>query len=67
MLTLLIKDIVVCNVDSTMIITEERSAGGLKSTHINEKQLKPQKLIHSISKGTILKKVGGRRSYLSEP
>ena len=66
MFTLLMED-VVCNVDRTMIIIEERSAGGLKSTHINEKQLKPQKLIHSISKGTILKKVGGRRSYLSEP
>lgn len=62
MFTLLMEDIVVCYVDSITIITEERSAGGLKSTYINEKQLKPQKLIYSISKGTILKKVGGRRS-----
>lgn len=61
------EDIVVCYVDSITIITEERSAGGLKSTYINEKQLKPQKLIYSISKGHNTKKGRRKEVYLSEP
>ena len=50
----LMEDIVMSNVDSTMIITIKRSYSGLLSIHVCQEPLKPNKLIGGVSKSTIL-------------
>ena len=50
----LMEDIVMSNVDSTMIITIKRSYSGLSSIHVSQEPLKPDKLIDGVSKSTIL-------------
>ena len=48
------KDIIMSNVDSTMIVTIKRSGSGLWSIHVNQEPTKPNKLVGGVGKGTIL-------------
>ena len=47
----LMEDIVMSNVDSTMIITIKRSYSGLSSIHVSQEPLKPDKLIGGVKIG----------------
>ena len=49
-----LEDIVMSNVDSTMIIIIKRSGSRLWSIHVSQKPLKPDKLTGGVSKSTIL-------------
>ena len=48
------EDIIMSNVDSTMIVIIKRSVSGLWSIHVNQKLAKPDKLASGVGKGTIL-------------
>ena len=48
------EDIIMSNVDSTMIITIKRSGSGLWSIHVSQELAKPNKLASGVDKGTIL-------------
>ena len=48
------EDIIMSNVDSTMIVTIKRSGNGLWSIHVNQKPAKPDKLVGGVGKSTIL-------------
>ena len=48
------EDIIMSNVDSTMIVTIKRSGSGLWSIHVNQEPTKPNKLVGGVGKGTIL-------------
>ena len=48
------ENIIMSNVDSTMIVIIKRSVSGLWSIHVNQKLAKPDKLISGVGKGTIL-------------
>ena len=58
-----IEDIVMRNVDSTTIITIKRSGSGLRSIHVSQEPLKPDKLDRGVSKGTILSLSTGTRNH----
>ena len=48
------EDIIISNIDSTMIVIIKRSVSGLWSIHVNQKLAKPDKLASGVGKGTIL-------------
>ena len=48
------EDIILSNVDSTMIVTVKRSGSGLWSIHVSQEPVKPDKLVGGVGKGTIL-------------
>ena len=48
------EDIIMSNVDSTMIVTIKRSGSGLWSIHVSQEPSKPDKLSSGVSKSTIL-------------
>ena len=54
MLGTFVEDIIMSNVDSTMIVTIKRSGSGLRSIHVNQEPTKPNKLASGVGKGTIL-------------
>ena len=53
-LSAFMEDIVISNVDSTTIIIIKRSGSGLRSIHVSQEPLKPDKLTSGVSKSTIL-------------
>ena len=54
MLGAFVEDIIMSNVDSTMIVTIKRSGSGLRSIHVNQEPMKPNKLASGVGKGMIL-------------
>ena len=48
------EDIIMSNVDSTTIVIIKRSGSGLWSIHVIQELVKPDKLVGSVGKGTIL-------------
>ena len=48
------EDIIMSNVDSTTIVTIKKSGNGLWSIHVIQELVKPDKLVGSVGKGTIL-------------
>ena len=54
MLGAFVEDIIMSNVDSTTIITINRSDSGLWSIHVSQELAKPNKLASGVGKGTIL-------------
>ena len=54
MLDAFVKDIIMSNVDSTTIVTIKKSCSGLRSIHVNQEPVKPNKLASGVGKGTIL-------------
>ena len=49
-----VEDIIMSNIDSTMIVTIKRSVSGLRSIHVSQEPAKPNKLASGVGKGTIL-------------
>ena len=58
------EDIIMSNVDSTMIVTIKRRASRLWSIHVNQEQAKPDKLTSGVDKGTILSLSIGTGNYI---
>ena len=58
------EDIIMSNVDSTMIVIIKRSVSGLWSIHVNQEQAKPDKLTSGVDKGTILSLSIGTGNYI---
>ena len=58
------EDIIMSNVDSTMIATIKRSGSRLWSIHVNQEQAKPDKLTSGVDKGTILSLSTGTGNYI---
>ena len=54
MLGAFVEDIIMSNVDSTTIVTIERSGNGLWSIHVSQEPAKPNKLASVVGKGMIL-------------
>ena len=54
MLGAFVEDIIMSNVDSTTIVTIKRSCSGLRSIHVSQEPVKPNKLENGVGKGTIL-------------
>ena len=48
------ENIIMSNVDSTTIVIIKRSGSGLWSIHVIQELVKPDKLVGSVGKGTIL-------------
>ena len=48
------EDIIMSNVDSTMIVTIKKSGSGLWSIHVSQEPAKPDKLTGGVGKDTIL-------------
>ena len=63
-LSAFIEDIIMSNVDSTMIITIKRSGNGLWSIHISQDPSKPDKLAGGVSKSTILSLGTGKGNHV---
>ena len=49
-----VEDIIMSNVDSTTIVTIKRSGSGLRSIHVSQELVNPNKLAGGVGKGTIL-------------
>ena len=49
-----VEDIIMSNVDSTMIVTIKRSGSGLRSIHVSQEPVKPNKPASGVGKGVIL-------------
>ena len=58
------EDIIISNIDSTMIVIIKRSVSGLWSIHVNQKLAKPDKLASGVGKGTILSLSTGTGNYI---
>ena len=58
------EDIIMSNVDSTMIVTIKRSGSGLWSIHVSQELEKPNKLTSGVSKGTILSLSTGTGNHI---
>ena len=58
------EDIIMSNVDSTMIITIKRSGSGLWSIHVSQEPAKPNKLASGVGKGTILSLSTGMGNHI---
>ena len=54
MLGTFVEDIIMSNVDSTTIVIIKMSGGGLRSIHVSQEPLKPDKLTSGVSKSMIL-------------
>ena len=64
MLGAFVEDIIMSNVDSTMIVTIKRSGSGLWSIHVSQEPAKPNKLVSGVGKGTILSLSIGTRNHI---
>ena len=64
MLGAFVEDIIMSNVDSTMIVTIKRSGSGLWSIHVSQEPAKPNKLLSGVSKGTIFSLSIGTRNHI---
>jgi hypothetical protein len=53
-LDVLMKNIIMRNVNSTMVVTVNRSASGLRSIHVSQEPTKPEEFRGSINKSTVL-------------
>ena len=58
------EDIILSNVDSTMIVTIKRSGSGLWSIYVSQEPAKPDKLTGGVSKGTILSLSPGMGNHI---
>ena len=58
------EDIIMSNVDSTIIVTTKRSGSGLWSIHVIQEPAEPDKLACGVGKGTILSLSIGTGSYI---
>ena len=58
------EDIIMSNVDSTMIITIKRSGSGLWSIHVSQEPAKPNQLASGVGKGTILSLSTGMGNHI---
>ena len=58
------EDIIMSNVDSTMIVTIKRSGIGLWSIHVSQEPVKPDKLSSGVGNGTILSLSTGTRNNI---
>ena len=54
MLGAFVEDIIMSNVDSTTIVTIKRSGSGLRSIHVSQEPVKPNKPASGVGKGVIL-------------
>lgn len=54
MLSAIIEDIVMCNLNSTLVVTIKIGASRMRNSHIRKKPIKPHKLLSSVSKSTTL-------------
>ena len=64
MLGAFVEDIIMSNVDSTMIVTIKRSGNGLRSIHVSQESAKPNKLASGVGKGTILSLSTGTGNHI---
>ena len=58
------EDIIMSNVDSTTIVTIERSGSGPWSIHVSQESMKPNKLASGVGKGTILSLSTGTGNHI---
>ena len=58
------EDIIMSNIDSTMIVTIKRSGSGLWSIHVSQEPMKPDKLAGGVGKGTILSLSTGMGNHI---
>ena len=58
------EDIIMSNVDSTMIVIIKRSDRGLWSIYVSQEPMKPDKLACGIGKGTVLNLSTGTRNNI---
>ena len=63
-LSAFVEDIIMSNVDSTMIVTIKRSGSGLWSIHVSQEPTKPNKLASGVGKGTILSLSTGTGNHI---
>ena len=59
------EDIIMSNIDSTMIVTIKRSGSGLRNIHVSQEPAKPNKLASGVGKGTILCLSTGTGNHIS--
>ena len=64
MLGAFVEDIIMSNVDSTTIVTIKRSGSGLRSIHVSQEPVKPDKLSSGVGNGTILSLSTGTRNNI---
>ena len=64
MLCAFVEDIIMSNVDNTTIVTIKRSDSGLRSIHVSQEPVKPNKLASGVGKGTILSLSTGTRNHI---
>ena len=50
----LMENIIMSNMNSTMVVKVSRSAGGLRSTHVSQEPTKPEEFGGGIGKSTVL-------------
>ena len=58
------EDIIMSNVNNTMIVIIKRSDSKLWSIHVSQEQAKPDKLVSGVGKGTILSLNTGTRNHI---
>ena len=58
------EDIIMSNVDSTTIVTIKRSGSGLRSIHVSQEPMKPNKLTSGVGNGTILSLNSGTENHI---
>ena len=58
------KDIIMSNVDSTMMVIIKRSGSGSWSIHVSYEPVKPDKLTSGVGKGTILNLSTGMGNHI---
>ncbi|GMP43469.1 hypothetical protein CsSME_00012818 [Camellia sinensis var. sinensis] len=66
----IMKNIIVSNLKSTVIVTKEGSSARGSNTHVSKKPTKPEKLLSSISKGTVFgfgTRTSSKRLFLTAP
>ena len=64
MLGAFVEDIIMSNVDSTMIVIIKRSGSGLWSIHVSQEPAKPSKLASGVGKGMILSLSTGMGNHI---
>ena len=64
MLGVFVEDIIMSNINSTMIVTIKRSGSGLRNIHVSQEPAKPNKLASGVGKGTILSLSTGTRNHI---
>ena len=64
MLGAFVEDIIMINVDSTMIVTVKRSGSGLWSIHVSQEPAKSDKLASGVGKGMIFSLSTGTGNHI---